>query len=503
MKNTVQYLFLIIGTTVMLFSCDTLEEEPYSQMSPSVFFKTEEHAVASVNACYSWLGFGGYYSQNILLMVEVGSDNTNPGTHYKAERWEIDEYYCSPENSITSTLWEYCYKVINTCNAALEGIPLCGLSSEREAEIMGEPYFLRGLTYFNLVRLFGPVPLMTVSTSDIEAISSKGRDEEEVVYEQIIADLKLASEGLPFQSKAEKGRANKGAAQACLADVYLTLAGTDPASEYWAMTRDLCLEIMSSDEYELMDDFAEVFSVEAQSYNRETMFAQQNEGLDNGYLFKGDLGICFFPDEHPDGGWNMNLAEMDFFNSIPDTYRKEFTFMTEVELEDGTILSYPEWSYPVPHCGKYKDRGSHTASNNYTDNDFPIYRFSEVLLMYAEAENMLSNGPTEEALSALNKVRSRARGDRVSGIESTDPAMYPDILLSDGYSADAFEEIVLEERRRELAWEAKRWFDLKRRKLLIEKLIDSKPLVGEHAYRFPIPQADINTNPNLEQNPGY
>lgn len=503
MRQTALYFLISFGVLAFLRSCESLEEEPYSQMSPSVFFNTEEHAVASANACYSWLGFGTYYSGNMLLMAEVGSDNTDPGTYYKAERWEIDGFYCSPENSIITVLWEKCYKVINSCSTALEGIPNCGLDEEREAEIMGEAYFLRGLTYFNLVRFFGPVPLMSVPTSDIEAISTKSRDSEEQVYSLIIDDLMSASEGLPPQSKTDKGRANCGAAKACLADVYITLAGTDTGSEYWTKARDLCLEIIQSGEYALMDDFSQVFSVASQADNRETMFAIQSEGLDNGYLFKGDMGISFFPNEHPQGGWNLNLVEMSFYNSIPDTYRKQFTFMTEVILEDGTMLPFAKWNFPRPHCGKFEDRGAHIASNNYSDNDFPVYRFAEVLLMFAEAENMIYGGPTQDAIDALNLVRERARGDYASDIIPTNPSIYPDVLLSDGYSGKVFDDIVLEERRREFAYEAKRWFDLKRKQALIEKLKDSKPLVGENAYRFPIPQIDINTNPNLEQNPGY
>jgi len=161
--------------------------------------------------------------------------------------------------------------------------------------------------------------------------------------------------------------------------------------------------------------------------------------------------------------------------------------------DDGTVLNF------VPHIFKYWDQEAEPGASS-SGNDFFNMRYSDILLMYAEALAEENGGPTAEAYDAINQVRRRARFDGDTGMER--PGVLPDL---NGLSLQQFRDSVWLERRRELVWEGQRWFELVRTNRLVEKVKVVKPTsnVQDFHVLFPIPQRERNINPNLTQNPGY
>ncbi|MCB0589519.1 MAG: RagB/SusD family nutrient uptake outer membrane protein, partial [Phaeodactylibacter sp.] len=189
-------------------------------------------------------------------------------------------------------------------------------------------------------------------------------------------------------------------------------------------------------------------------------------------------------------GWQV--ATQFLYDSYdPQDRRREVTLLTTIHNTDGSTTTVE------PHIQKYWDRIGEPAAGN-TDNDFPYLRYSDVLLMYAEALNELNNGPTAEAYQAINSVRKRAR---FNGTEEL--PILPDLS---GLSYQGFKDALLQERQWEFVAEGQRWFDLVRFGQLEEQVPKAKPGVQPQPFHnlFPVPQEEIDLNPNLlPQNPGY
>ncbi len=467
-----------------LGGCDgMLEETPDDFLSPQNFYRTATDAEAAIVSAYAPLVATGGFQVHLLRPLIVSPDlgRVRPNEPQARIR-RLGTLDISPENQYITAIWGAFYETISRANIVIERVPEIDMDPTRRASIVGEAKFLRALSYFYLVRFWGDVPLIT---SLEEASAEVARTSKEEVYSLIIQDAQDAAAALPLEwGSSDVGRPAKGAAQALLGDVYLY-------RHEWQQAADVLEEIINSGVYRLYDDYLHAF-LPAFKNGPEHLFSLQ---------FTGEIGPnsvlvrFFYPNElgRNRGGGNSTFlpTELHYESYLPGDYRHDVTFFTEGCNIDGECTTFD------PHVYKY--RPTSPVPMNFGDTNWPIYRYADVLLMYAETLNELGN--TAEAVVYLNMIRARARnGD---GSESREqPADYAGPM-----SQDAVRDAIYRERTWELAYEGKRWFDLKRRGedyFISELSKDPEATDLEPTdMLWPIPQAEIDLNPNLTQNPGY
>lgn len=485
--HTRKYILLILLAMVVwgLPACqDFLEEEPEAFINPNAYYSNSEDALSAINAVYAILPRfyqSVAYGESPFFMLEMPTDQANSGVGVSVvDQDRLDAYNFDPAIRHLRLWWEYSYQGINAANSVIHYVSPIQMEEDLKNRILSEAHFLRAYFYFDLVRLFGEVPLITEPTLDVSDVKVT-KESEEAVYGQIIQDLLAAEKHLPLAySSTETGRATKGAAQTVLAKVYLTQGS-------WQEAASKAEEVLNSGAYQLFEDYAEVFDVATENGKEHIFSIQFERGI-----ISSNFHAWFLPRYK---GIQNNVEEfgailpvIPFYNSFSEEdYRKEVTFFTQYPAADGSGTVTFE-----PHIFKYFDPEADASGGSSVN--YPRIRFAETLLILAEAENEL-NGPTAKALNAINTVRNRAK---LSNLEDTP-----------GYvnSQEAFRKAVWQERSWELAYEGNRWFDMLRTNSSI-----SGSLVGYDSgtgtfkpfnQYFPIPQREIDNNTSLVQNEGY
>ncbi|PSL27869.1 putative outer membrane starch-binding protein [Dyadobacter jiangsuensis] len=459
-------------------ACTDLNEDPASLITTEQFYKTESDALAAVTAVYNAaLNNGGLTMYNRLfhLAFEIMSDDAIAGLRVtNADVRTISVLAHSTTNDRVDELWKESYVAINRANIAIARIPGIEMDATLRTRLVNETKFLRGLLYFNLVRLWGDVPLILEENGSLsnEAIQV-ARTPKEDVYKQIIQDLTDA-EALPSSfTGANAGRATGGAAKSILAKVYLT-------RQEWDKAAAKSLEVINGPYgYDLFENFADVFNV-ATKNGKEHIFSVQCKSNVNGQGNRlassatpvGIPGVASAGTDEPHADVYKLFSDKD--------KRRDVTFFTSlVSPTTGKEITFP------PRFFKYFDPAQIVNPTESAKN-IPVIRFAEILLIYAEALNE-GSGPTADAYAAVNRVRKRAGLDALSGL-----------------SKDGFREAVYLERRLELMFEFQRWFDLVRTKRMITALhAAGKTNAAEKHYLHPIPQREMDLNPKLLQNPGW
>lgn len=381
--------------------------------------------------------------------------------------------------------WQRSYKSLTNVNNVIRSVnagKVQGASEDELSEIVGQAKFIRALNYFNLVRLYGAVPLI-LENSPNPVTNSYTRTPVEEVYSQITSDLEDAVNKLPDSWNDTPGRPTSWVARGILSKVYLTMA-TAPMKQTsnYAKAASLAKEIIESNKFALIPDVADVFKIESKRAS-EMMFAFEATtddagGIPNGLASKNSGG-------YSDGALDTTFAAYEF----PDQPRREAYIqlvIPDVLADPGNIIMIPwkeafeyapivaKFNYP------YVDPQDILAKAVYPMN-VPILRYAEVLLIYAESANRENGSPTQEAVDAINEVINRA-----NGISGTEP------LATTGLTMQAFEDMVIRERKFELCFElGSRWYDMIRKELTQYHVTSDL---------FPIPEFDANL---LGQNPGY
>ena len=520
--KSVKYM-VVAATLLATTACnDFLTESPEAFISEDQYYKTQADAITAVNAVYFFLNSGGPSIQtpyNTLFNtgMNFAGDDEDPGpgaTNPDVRSLAVLAH--SSTNLRVYELWQQHYAAIKKANVVLEKVPAINFDNTLKARLLAEAKFLRGLYYFNLVRLYGDVPLITeyqkfVSASDYAVAKSPSTD----VYAQIEKDLTEAAAVLPVSyGSPDAGRATAGAAKALLAKVYLTKASLplNIASHYPdAVTK--AEEVLSAADggtgtygYDLFANYADVF-LPATKNGKEHIFSAQFKS--NALMQGNNQNPRSIPTAIP--GLTGSYADMvrfytngtDKFFSIFKLYqpidkRKRVTFVTSfTSPTNGRKYGLPIANAAVtndstPFFNKTWDPNS-TAVTSESAANVAIIRYAELLLIHAEAENE-ANGPTAKAYKSLNKVRNRA------GL--------PD--LTPGLTKDQFREAVYLDRRLELVFEYHRWFDLIRQKDASGKstFVANLHKVGKTNAKdfhrlYPIPQSELDNNAKLTQNPGW
>lgn len=456
-----------------------LDLAPISSASTATFFKTQADMITAINGAYATLQAGGQYG-NYYILGEIPSDNTTPVLSGSVtDQDEFDKFYIRTTNPVLLARWNDGYRGIYRTNTVIDRIGAVAMNETLKARITGEAKFLRALMYFNLVRVFGDVPLVLKEIADPSEGYDYGRTPASEVYAQIIKDLSEAQQALPDSySGSDMGRATRGAAKSLLGKVYLT-------NKQYAEAAAVLKEVIDSGIYDLLPTYATVFNP-ANKNSKESIFdVQYKKGL---VPREGSgFGNSFAPENSGNavvqfGGGGNNRPTPDMEQAYePGDLRKNISMATSYTNAQGNKVDY----YFVK---KYLDA---PVVSGDSDDNWPVLRYADVLLMYAEALN--ESGKTSEALPFVNRIRKRA------GLNDLTISSQGDMRMA-----------IEQERRVELAFEGHRWFDLLRTGRALPVLQAKAAAIGiktnltANNLIWPIPQSQIDINPSkIKQNPGY
>lgn len=467
MKN--RLYFFILSLLVLSSSCENeLFQNPETSKELKSFLSNQTEVEEYVNAVYGNLQFNGVYGLYIPAMAELPSDNTfdEVPANDNGAYGQLDEFTPTASNDIIEAIWKDSYSGIQKANVVLNRINEVAYTTDAMKQSrIGEMEFIRALLYFNLVRIYGAVPLVTKETTDPNEYFGQGRTPQAEVYAQIVKDLTDAITRLP-DATTQQGRVIKTAAQTLLAKVYLTQGDYEQA-------KIQLQSVISSGKHNLLAAPASVFSLTNEN-NAEIIFAVQFATGINGNAEGSTMAQQFSPSGSVSGAKGHNLPTKSLYSLYvaQDVRKGIYLDVTKAGIPFTRKLTLP--------TSVITDGGS----------DVVVLRYADVLLMMAEVENELKN--YSSAANYLNLIRTRA-GLPVT-VATTQEALRSAIVL---------------ERRLELIGEGHRWFDLLRTGQAITVMNqwfkDNNKLITIDAHHLvmPIPQSQINTDLSIKQNDLY
>lgn len=465
---------------LFLASCQSiLEKEPLGQLDAGAFFKTPADAQLAINAAYQPLLFNTTNKNFYWAFAELPSDEASlGGDGSRPGLAELDFLTHTPRTEELNDFWKLNYDGIAQANVILGKLPAVEMDAAVKDRILGEAYFLRGYYYFLLAQVFGDVVLYPKTTPPDELKIAKSPKSD--VFAQIIADCEQAASLLPEKYGAtDTGRATKGAAIALSAKAFLY-------EKNWEKVVEQVGKIKALNLYSLMPDYQDNFKKTTQN-NAESVWEIQHTNLELGV---GNFLNQYWLSKKVVDGYGFAEVSQGYFDSFEaGDPRQKFTIASKGEDYFG--VNYVNSFSATKHSPrKYLQPAAEVTQKADGDINYTAIRFAEVLLW--EAEALAELGRTAEAQAPLETVRARARA------QATDPATaLPPIVLTD---KTAMIEAVRHERSVELGFECHRFFDLVRWGIAAQKLPEF--VAGKHEV-FPIPQAELDLNPQLRQNDGY
>lgn len=487
---------LLIALVAIPISCsdDFLDKPLQGELTQESFPKSDADALLAVNGVYNITRHSSF-NFGLFPVMDIMSDDGYKGSNPSDAASSIgpfDNFKHIATESNHGRWWNTLYEGVKRANVVIEKLPDVTMNETLKTRYIAEARFLRALFYFDLVRAWGDVPLIT------KVITSPGQSRTPAaeVFAVIIGDLGLAISGLPEKSDyaaTEMGRATKGAARGLLARVYLFRKDFVNAEKY-------AMEVINSGQYSLEPDFVNANS-EAGEHGVESVFeigAMRFENIENGgNQYANVQGVRGTPNR----GWGFNRPSMSLMASFETgDPRLEGTVLYLNETIDGVLIqgdgNTPDETKDAAgnvieiECYNQKVWTPGTTVPPQFGHNRRIIRYADVLLMAAEALN--ENGKTVEALVHLNAVRKRARGTTVG------------VLLDiSALPKDALRTVILHERRVELALEGHRFWDLIRTGQAVQVLGPLGFQAGKHEV-LPIPQNEIDlAQGSLKQTPGW
>ncbi|MFT6796357.1 MAG: hypothetical protein ACJART_001497 [Maribacter sp.] len=472
-----------------LLGCDDfLEVEPLDRIDATTFFSTDQEMVIAINGVYAAqrtvLARGDGGVPLLFRLLEDRSDNTGADHTDQGERVETDLFKEGTGNNPISGTWESMWTLVNLANKVIA----TGATAEGDqaliGRIVGEAKFLRAVTYFHMVNLWGGLPIRTEPTEDFSN-TILPRSSVEEVYNLIVNDLQDAAAILPDLysggAGSEEGRATNGAALTLLGKAELQRGNNTEAEA--ALSQVL-------GRYELLPNFGDIHA-RGNDNTAESIFEINNNPANQTGWFGNNQ---FIPNNIANDLGIVAGGSARLFLSIYPTQDLANSFDPADGRIPNTFGINTDGAYEGPYISKYIDLSAATAGS---DINLVLFRYADVLLMYAEAI-----GESPEAYGYINQVRTRA------GL--------PDI---DASSPGTFMEKVMNERRWELAFELHRWIDLLRLPdaeviSIMETQLEAQQLnkfgmtvdilLTSDNLLFPIPQNEVDISDGVvEQNPGY
>lgn len=437
-----------------------------------------------------------FWQLDWYIMNDAQADNAYAGEN-KDQTTQIDELRISASNGGVKRDWGYLYSHISKANTIIEWAPKitdAALTEKRRAEITGDAHFMRAISYFNLVRIYGSVPLITqyvpeISLENIDEIYPllyPTKETVENIYAQIVSDLEYAEANVMDYS-TDKFKITKALVHLIQAQVYATKDGFEGTD--WNKVKQYAKAVVDDSRYGMMDNYDDLFAVSETPANG----VLPSVNLVNEHC-KESIFEVDYNSWSTLGNWGAQMfygIDWKKFNTPSQDLYKAFTSAGDIVRRDASITfgdvtgKWTDKFWPsnkYPYCYKLR---SQEAGN------IVLFRLPEAILLLAEAENELGN--IAEAKNQMNKVRTRVK--------------LPNTTAS---TKDNMRLAIENENRFEFAFEGKRWMDLKRRGRFIQVMGACTDHQNEYAARlnenkliWPIPQSELDLNVNLEQNPGY
>lgn len=482
-------------------SCEDLDVTPKNFYSGDNFFNTIEEAEVGLIYAYDALTYPEY-SRGVFYLGELPSDNVGIKDSEGKGAQEIERWTILGNEEILLEYYRYAYMSINRTNAVIETLLENDFDDAKQDQILGEAYFLRAWNHFNLIRTYGLTPLQTQLVDEISETSASMPKDMNEVYTFLISDLKKAINLL--EVKRSIGRGDKVAAQALLAKVYLYAASAKESrvpdydvistevDELYSKAAAYADSAMNDQsEYSFDPSLMNIYDVDAYAgpehifimsmdrsgtdegdYSKiSKMFIPYMEGADV-YLMNTDSSLTKTHD-----GWSVFPTTDELVSTYDATdLRRKDLLVNEIFDEAGASSGTVESGViQYQFTRKYVDpefNGDKTSTRPF------LIRYTDIALVYAEA---VAN---EDGLAIYNQVRRRAEAEELASIS--------------GLSKDEFRTLIIEERRREFAFEGDRLHDLRRKRMVQSKVTEAAGLTDRDASFYPIPQQEVDLNPNID-----
>jgi tetratricopeptide (TPR) repeat protein len=474
---------IIIGVLALLITAcseDFLNIPSETSLTNEIYFKTDADFRAAINATYTPLRvmYAGTSpvsegATGLYVLAEMHSDNAryllNPGFRATLNQENSADFIYEASNTVSTFQYRQNYVIIARSNQILFSIDGVTFDETLKSNIKGQALFLRAFAYFNLVQYFGSVPLHLIPVTSIQETALPLADTK-VIYDQIISDANAAKDLLPEKKTQEAGRVTKGAAKMLLANVYMV-------QKNYADAETILKEIVNSGEYALLADYASVYSPSRKNNSESIFEIQYRQGTDGysstfcysflPYPLSKDTVAVLTGVSNPNtlsGGEGYNIPSPDLLAAYEPGDKRLNASIAYTTITTGGRF---------PYCKKFLHQHQQL---NQSDDNFPAYRFAEVLLFLAEAINE-QNRPAE-ALTYINNPQS-ASPVSLRGRAGLSPIA----ATSQAAVRDAIEH----ERRIELAFENKRWLDLVRTGKAVEVIsaFGTRVKANPTKYYFP------------------
>jgi hypothetical protein len=494
--NTRLYIPLLAALAIAGSCQKQVDQKPVSSLATDNFYNNNNDFVQGVNGAYSQLKA---YPDQLLWLSEMRSDNINAVSDGNRD-WDGINNFSPNITTVTfiSNAWKNNYNGIYNANSVLNALATKSSvigSDSLATRYTAECRFLRAFYYFQLLRLFGPVPVITQPLTASQ-VATVGRSEVKDVYAQIIDDLTYAAANLPAAyTGTDVGRANAYAAKGLLGLVYLTrsgptygINGPGLASNEYNKALSYFNEIINSGKYQFLNDYASIFSYSNEG-NKEVIFDVQYASSIDGAIFPSDLApVAYWTSLGISNTYGNGYGSSTFAvtKNLKNSYAN-VTSGTDVRYTFNVATTYTK----SPFIKKYIDVSKKGTSGTDWPINFIVLRYTDVLLMKAECILNGASGTQADADALVNQVRSRAGVNTLSNVTLAD---------------------VMEERRREFAGEGLRWNDLVREGLAVntinawvtsDAITTINKVVPDYVI-YPVPATEIQTKPGLyTQNPGY
>lgn len=496
MRTTFKTIIAAAFALFTITNCqkDFLDRTPPGKLTFEEFFQTAEQAEQAVNAVYEQFRSFDCIALPYLACTDVLSDDADKGSTANDAPLmsDLDNFTMDATNPYISPVYKGYYRSIARANIAIENIPNIDMDAATRDRLIGECKFLRAYSYYLLVQWFGDLPLIT-KTLQGDEYYNQSRQPRDAVYAQIEADLTDALAVLKEKSEyapKDLGRATKGAARGLLAKLYML-------KKDYAKAEAACMDLINSNEYSLLPKYADNFLAVGEN-GAESVFELQAVALPTQQaagpgsspynMVQGVRGI-------PNLGWGFNRPSDNLVTAYENgDPRREATVIYVGEiLPDGSTQVQDNPEIINERFNQKAWVPSHPGLQDNGPGNIRVIRYSDILLLAAEAKNELMK--PAEALPLLNQVRKRARG--------TNNFILPDVTVTDQAQ---LREKIYKERRIELAMEQQRWFDLLRwgrAGQVLQAVGKTNFVIGKHEL-LPIPQTEIDlTSGRIIQNPQY
>lgn len=472
-----KYISIILILTLFVSCENALNEEVFSQMAPNNFFRIAEDAESSLIAAYAASQVIGD-RRDYLLLGELNTDiliQRDGGLRREAQR--IEDFTWDATHPWFQNMWTRHYLMIYRANVVLDRVPSIIMNETRKAQILAEARFLRAFSYMYLLDYFGGVPL--ILTSEVGLKERPSRASREQIIKFIEDEFKEISGILP-SVQDQYPRPTSHVVNGFLAKFYLN-------NYKWKEAADAAKKVMDSNLFGLY-----------QSNDRTLLFAVENEKNKEFMYVRPNLPIDGYSQNH----LSHSAPPRYKFKFPPKTkfaanYKILTSFISTFEPQDqrlkGFIFEYVDMTNKVIKLGKddarsFKYIEDPRGVGSASGNDVPLLRYADILLSRAEALNEL-NGPNQESINLINMVRDASKASSLT--------------LSNYTTKDKLRDFILAERGREFHTEELRRQDLIRHKKFLSSAAQRGKTVFEHHLVYPIPQGEIDKNPNLAQTPGY